>query len=127
MTDEAEKNWAMRLITDGLVPGRWDNSRVPPTKVETLSTSVLKITVVSASAKINVGGPSDDRKDLKDEDVTSNVWTGVFPVWQCLAAPQVGENNKVVKVPEYLAQWREEKNSVGERYSREAAVAKKKK
>lgn len=127
VTDEAEKNWAMHLITDGLIPGRWDNSRVPPTKVETLSTSVLKITVVSASAKINVGGPSDDRKDLKDEDVTSNVWTGVFPVWECLAVPQVGENNKVAKVPEYLAQWREEKNSVGERYSREAAVAKKKK
>ncbi len=127
VTDEEEKSWAMQLITDGLVPGRWDNSRVPPTKAETQSTSVLKVAVQSASAKVHVGGPSDDRKDLKDDEVTKKVWAGVFPVWECLGPPQVGENNKVARVPEYLTQWREERNTVGEKYSCEAAVTQKKK
>lgn len=127
VADEAEKAWATALITDGLVPGRWDQSRVPPTKAEMQSTSVLKVSVQSASAKIHVGGPIDDRKDLKDDEVTSKVWTGVFPVWECIAPPQVGENNKVAKVPDYLTEWRDEKNRVGERYSMEAAVTQKKK
>ena len=64
VTVESEKDWGLHLITDDLVPGCWDNSRVPPTRAENLSTSVLRVHDASASAKINQGGPSDDRKDL---------------------------------------------------------------
>ena len=121
VTDEQEKLWAMHLITDGLVPERWDNSRVPPTKAESTSTGVLKVVVESASAKVHVGGPSDDRKDLKDETVTSRVWTGVVPVRQHLLTPVAGEKNMVAGVPQYLRQWIDENNSAGEEYAYKVA------
>ena len=119
-TEEAEKDWALRLITDGLVPGCWDNSRVPPTRAENLSTSVLKVHVVSASAKINQGGPSDDRKDLQNEEVTSRVWTGTLPVWNSVGAPVPSTTNKVAKIPDYVVQWRQNYSAESESYAREA-------
>lgn len=120
VTAEDEKDWALRLITDGLVPGSWDNSRVPPTRAENLSTSVLRVHVASASAKINTGGPSDDRKDLQNDEVTSRVWTGTIPVWESWGAPIPSETNKVAKVPDYVTQWQEGRNADFESYAREA-------
>ncbi|MCJ1411928.1 hypothetical protein MMC19_006020 [Ptychographa xylographoides] len=122
--DAAEKMWAMQLITDGLVPCRWEHSRVPPTKAEMTSTTVLRIRVASASAKVHVGGPSDDRKDLKDEEMRRRVWTGVVPVQEVLGECVVGENNLVKGVPAYLEAWRTERNEAGERYVKENAVNK---
>ena len=81
VTDDAEKLYAMELITNNLISNRWDNTRVPPTKAELQSTGVLRIDVASASAKVHTGGPSDDRKDLKDDEVKERVWTGVVPTW----------------------------------------------
>lgn len=121
VTDEEERLFGMRLITNGLVPARWENSRVPPTKGEAQSTQILKITVESASAKWRVGGPGNIRKDVMDEGVIGRVWTGVVPVWQTLGELQEGEDNKVEKVPEYLEQWREDKNRMGEQHAYEVA------
>ncbi|KAJ5409133.1 flavin-nucleotide-binding protein [Penicillium cosmopolitanum] len=120
VTDEAEKDWALRLITDGLVPGCWDNSRVPPTRAENLSTSVLRVHVASASGKISQGGPSDDRKDLQDDKVTGRVWTGTLPVWEFAGTPIPSITNKVAQVPEYVVQWRQNHNAENESYAREA-------
>ncbi|KZF22233.1 flavin-nucleotide-binding protein [Xylona heveae TC161] len=127
VTDEPEKNFALHRITDSVVPQRWDNTRVPPSKAEITSTSVLKIKIESASAKIHVGGPGDDRKDLKDENVTENVWTGVLPVYQVIGDAIPGENNKVQKVPEYIGTWRSQSNLEAEKYAREAALVEEKK
>ncbi|KAK8162948.1 hypothetical protein IWX90DRAFT_257895 [Phyllosticta citrichinensis] len=121
VADEAEKSWALALITDGLVPDRWDNSRVPPTKAEMTSTTVLKVSVVSASAKVNSGEPGDDRKDLKDDAVTSSVWTGVLPVHEQIGAPQPSSTNKVAKVPQYLDQWWQAENTKRETYAHDAS------
>jgi nitroimidazol reductase NimA-like FMN-containing flavoprotein (pyridoxamine 5'-phosphate oxidase superfamily) len=55
--DKDEALYAMKLITDNLLPGRWDGSRVPPTQAELNSTSILRVRISSASAKIRVGGP----------------------------------------------------------------------
>lgn len=81
VTDEAEKFYAMELITNNMVPDRWSNTRVPPTKAEIQSTGILRIGISSASAKVHTGGPSADRKDLKNEEVKKRVWTGVVPAW----------------------------------------------
>jgi nitroimidazol reductase NimA-like FMN-containing flavoprotein (pyridoxamine 5'-phosphate oxidase superfamily) len=125
VTDEAEKSFALHRITDNLVGKRWANSRVPPTKAEMTSTGVLKVSIISASAKIRTGGPGDDRKDLKDEDVTGRVWTGVVPVYERFGDLVPGDNNRVPKVPGYLEEWREEKNKAGETYAVEVAKSKK--
>ncbi|KAJ6000859.1 flavin-nucleotide-binding protein [Penicillium waksmanii] len=120
VTAEAEKDLALRLITDGLVPGCWDNSRVPPTRAENVSTSVLRVHVASANGKISQGGPSDDRKDLQDDEVTGRVWTGTLPVWEFVGTPIPSITNKVAQVPDYVVQWRQNHNAENESYAREA-------
>lgn len=47
VTDEDEAMYAMKLITENMLPGRWDGSRVPPTKAELKSTGVMRVKVVS--------------------------------------------------------------------------------
>ena len=70
----------MHRVTNNLVPSRWEHTRLP-SKTELTSTGILRVDVHSASAKIHGGGPSDERKDLRDESVTGSVWTGVVPTW----------------------------------------------
>lgn len=77
LTSIEEKLYALELITNNIVGGRWENSRVPPDKTEMTSTQILKVRIVSASAKVRRGGVHDERKDLKREDVRGRVWTGV--------------------------------------------------
>lgn len=74
--DAEEKLWAMEMITEGVVRGRWDGSRVPPDGAEMASTVVVRVRVESASAKRRVGEPGDERKDLEREEVVGRVWTG---------------------------------------------------
>lgn len=47
--DEQEALWAMREITENMLPGRWEGSRVPPTKTEVKSTGVIRVRVVTVS------------------------------------------------------------------------------
>lgn len=75
VTDADEKMWAMEKITNCVISNRWENSRIPPTKTEMTSTQILKVRVVDASAKIRVGGPGDDRADLKNDELRSKVVT----------------------------------------------------
>ncbi|CRK20104.1 hypothetical protein BN1708_017772, partial [Verticillium longisporum] len=62
-TDD-EKLYAMELITDSVVAGRWQNSRIPPNKAEMSSTSVLKVRIATGSAKIRSGPPGDEKHDM---------------------------------------------------------------
>lgn len=95
--------YAMKLITDGMVPGRWENSRTPPEESEIASTRILKVRVDSASAKIRNSGVSDDAKDLENDETTGRVWTGVIPYLEVLGEPKPAETNKVAQVPEYIS------------------------
>ena len=125
VTDENEKEWALRLITDGLIPNRWDNSRNPAlTKPELQATSVLRINIVSASAKVNTGPVLDDRKDLQDANVTSKVWNGVLPVWESVGPPIESKTNRVAPVPEYLSGWMQGRNAAREEYALKVASEK---
>lgn len=124
VTDEDERNWALRLITDNLISDRWDNSRVPATKAELQVTWVLRVNIVSASAKINTGPASDDRKDLENDDVTSRVWAGVLPVWEHIGPPIESKTNKVRSTPEYLSGWMREQNCSREEYALRVASEK---
>jgi nitroimidazol reductase NimA-like FMN-containing flavoprotein (pyridoxamine 5'-phosphate oxidase superfamily) len=72
--DPAEKNEALRLFSEQIAPGRWAEVR-PPAPQELKGTSVLKVTIDEASAKIRTGGPIDD-----EQDYTLPVWAGVLPV-----------------------------------------------
>ncbi|TFK69169.1 hypothetical protein BDN72DRAFT_623134 [Pluteus cervinus] len=120
VTDEAERLYAMELITNGLIPERWGNSRVPPTKTELQTTGILKVTIESASGKVRAAGAANDKQDLENEGVIGKVWTGVVPLWQTLGEPVSNEHNRV-PVPAYLDNWRKEANERGEEYAVETA------
>jgi len=72
--DLEEKNRALEAITDHIVPGRWADVRWP-NELELKATTVLKLPIEEASAKIRTGPPIDD-----DEDHELEVWAGVLPL-----------------------------------------------
>lgn len=74
VTDASEKNKALEVITNHFVPGRWDDCRLP-NELELKATSVLKLAINEASAKIRTGDPIDD-----DEDYSLPYWAGVLPL-----------------------------------------------
>jgi nitroimidazol reductase NimA-like FMN-containing flavoprotein (pyridoxamine 5'-phosphate oxidase superfamily) len=116
VTEDAEKIYAMTLITDKLIPDRWVNSRNPPFKSEMQSTAILKVTVISASAKVRVGGPSDDRKDEANREVRGKIWTGVVPMHTILGEPVPSETNEL-PLPADLKNWIEKVNEDGKKYA----------
>jgi uncharacterized protein len=120
VTSEKERLYALTRITDNLVPERWDNSRNPPTKAELTSTGVLKVEIESASAKVRVGGPSDDRADLKNDQLTQQVWTGVVPCWTTIGDPVPSSYNKLNRLPGYLKSFVEDGNTIAKSAALEA-------
>jgi nitroimidazol reductase NimA-like FMN-containing flavoprotein (pyridoxamine 5'-phosphate oxidase superfamily) len=74
LEDIEEKNRALEAFTEHVVPGRWADVRWP-TELELKATSVLKLPIEEASAKIRTGDPKDD-----DEDYAMDVWAGVIPL-----------------------------------------------
>jgi uncharacterized protein len=68
-----DKLHGLRVISEHLAPGRWDEVR-QPNDLELRQTSVLRMEVLEASAKAREGGPVDD-----DEDLTLPMWAGVLP------------------------------------------------
>jgi nitroimidazol reductase NimA-like FMN-containing flavoprotein (pyridoxamine 5'-phosphate oxidase superfamily) len=70
-----EKLAALEAFTEKLLPGRWAEAR-PPTRKELKATSVLRLPLDEASAKIRDGGPEDG--DTPDAEL--DVWAGHVPL-----------------------------------------------
>jgi len=81
ITGDDEKLRALRAIVDHLLPGRWEEVR-PPNDNELLATSVLRVPLEEASAKVRTGPPLDD-----DEDMGLSCWAGVIPMTLTPGAP----------------------------------------
>ncbi|KAI9719853.1 MAG: hypothetical protein M1828_006074 [Chrysothrix sp. TS-e1954] len=102
--DQDEKLWAMELITNGVIPDRWENSRVPD-KADMQSTRILKVKIDTASGKVRTGPPGDDRKDMNNEDVLNSVWTGVVPVYETYGEPRESSYNRVQTIPSHVGDY----------------------
>ena len=77
-----EKLEALEAFTEKLLTGRWNEARRPSAK-ELRATSVLRMEIHEASAKIRDGGPDDG--DTPDAEL--DVWAGHLPlVVRALAA-----------------------------------------
>ena len=72
--EPAQKTRALRVISEHLIAGRWDDVR-SPTEKELKATSVLEFSIDEASAKIRTGPPLDD-----EEDYSLSVWAGILPL-----------------------------------------------
>jgi hypothetical protein len=72
--DPEERMAAFRAITEHMLPGRWDEARIPSVK-EDKGTKLLAIDIDEASAKVRTGPPGDD-----EDDLSSDIWAGVIPL-----------------------------------------------
>jgi nitroimidazol reductase NimA-like FMN-containing flavoprotein (pyridoxamine 5'-phosphate oxidase superfamily) len=79
--DADEKMEALRVIVEHVNPGRWADVRWPNEK-ELKATSVLRLGLDEASAKIRTGPPIDD-----EEDMGVACWAGVLPLGLTAGAP----------------------------------------
>lgn len=72
---------ALKLISDQIVPGRWESQR-PVKQNELDDTLVLRMEIVEASAKLRAGPPVDD-----EEDYALPVWAGTLDFAPLAATP----------------------------------------
>lgn len=72
--EPSRKIHALRVISEHVVPGRWNDVR-KPTEKELKATTVLEFSIAEASAKVRQGPPLDD-----EDDYNLPVWAGVLPL-----------------------------------------------
>ncbi len=98
--DPAEKTEALRLFTEHVMKGRWNEIRWP-NEQELKGTTVLALPLEEVSAKVRVGGPVDD-----EEDYSLPVWAGVLPLVQTKGAPVPDTRLKEgTPVPQYISNY----------------------
>lgn len=101
IVEQDAKIHALRVISEHLIAGRWNDVRGPSLK-ELKATAVLEFVLEEASAKIRSGPPLDD-----EEDYGLPVWAGVVPL-QMEAKTPVPDSRLVdgVETPEYVLRYR---------------------
>jgi nitroimidazol reductase NimA-like FMN-containing flavoprotein (pyridoxamine 5'-phosphate oxidase superfamily) len=99
--EAAQKTRALRIISEHLIAGRWNDVR-SPSESELKATAVLEFTIEEASAKIRTGPPVDD-----EEDYILPVWAGILPL-SLEAKTPVGDARlaKGAEVPRYVLRFR---------------------
>lgn len=101
VTEEAEKAEALKIFTEHLIPQRWDEIRLPDSK-ELKATTVLRLPITEASAKIRTGNPVDD-----EADYDLNVWAGVIPLTPTAGKPLADERlKKGISAPGYALNYK---------------------
>jgi len=97
----AEKTEALRIFTEHVMKGRWDDVR-QPTDQELKATMVLALPLEEVSAKVRTGGPLDD-----EADYSLPVWAGVLPLETVAKEPVPDAQRKNdPPVPDYLKNYR---------------------
>jgi uncharacterized protein len=98
--DPAEKVAALRVLSEHIIPGRWEDARQPNER-ELKATSVLRVPIEEFSAKVRTGPPVDD-----EEDYAFPTWAGVVPLE--LKAGEViadGRLERGREVPKYAQEY----------------------
>ncbi len=90
---------ALQVISEKIMPGRWDDARQPSER-ELSATAVVKLRMESASAKIRTGDPVDDEADR-----SLPVWSGVLPIRSNMGDPISDTNSESLVVPGYLESY----------------------
>ena len=78
---EQEKLAALEVLTEHILPGRWQDAR-RPNRQELDATAVVSVAIETASAKVRTGPPADD-----EDDYQLPVWAGVLPIQQQVLTP----------------------------------------
>ena len=95
-----EKLAALRILSEHILPGRWDDAR-QPNEQELKATSVLRLPIEEFSAKVRTGPPIDD-----EEDYSFPTWTGVIPLETVVREPIADQRLESDRaVPEYVRSY----------------------
>jgi nitroimidazol reductase NimA-like FMN-containing flavoprotein (pyridoxamine 5'-phosphate oxidase superfamily) len=99
--DREEKNSALFAFSEQVIKGRWDDVR-EPTEYELKQTTVLRMPLLEASAKVRTGPPIDD-----EEDYAMTTWAGVIPL-RLVADPPIADPRlpSGIDVPTYAANYK---------------------
>jgi hypothetical protein len=98
--DPAEKMEALRIFTEHVMKGRWNDVRIP-TEQELKATTVLSLPLEEVSAKVRAGGPIDD-----EADYALPVWAGVLPLETVAKTPLPDAQRKNdPPIPEYMKNY----------------------
>ena len=89
ITDDDEASRALDVLVEALIPGRSGEVR-PHTRNEIKATSVLRLPITEASAKIRNGPPVDD-----DEDMDTEVWAGLLPINTTFGEPSTADDMRM--------------------------------
>ncbi len=99
--DPKEKSEGLKVLSDHILPGRWNDSR-QPNEQELKATSLLRVPIEEFSAKVRTGPPIDDA-----EDMNFPTWAGVLPLemksGDPINDPQLDSKQLV---PDYVKQYR---------------------
>jgi hypothetical protein len=99
--DPAEKLAALHAFTERILPGRWNDARQPNEK-ELKATSILKLPLTEASAKVRNGPVEDDA-----DDYALRVWAGIVPLRLVADTPIRDERcDPALPVPHYATNFR---------------------
>jgi nitroimidazol reductase NimA-like FMN-containing flavoprotein (pyridoxamine 5'-phosphate oxidase superfamily) len=96
-----DKDRALEVITEHLLPGRWSEARHPSNK-ELAATLVLSLPLNEMSVKVSAGPPEDEA-----DDILRPVWAGVVPLTESFGAPvSAPDLVEPFPVPDYVSRWR---------------------
>ena len=97
---EAEKMTALRAFSEQMIPGRWEDARIPNSQ-ELKATKVLSFPIEEGSAKVRTGPPSDDL-----EDYALPIWAGELPLKLTAGVPVLDPKlTPDIAIPEYLTHY----------------------
>src|SRR5215213_8164482 len=97
IADDQARLQALEAFTERLIPGRWQDARLP-NPLELKQTTIVAVPIESASAKLRSGPPGDEA-----EDYELPVWAGVLPLRQVAGTPVADAQLKPgVELPDYL-------------------------
>jgi nitroimidazol reductase NimA-like FMN-containing flavoprotein (pyridoxamine 5'-phosphate oxidase superfamily) len=82
VVDDAEKLAALEAFSERLLPGRWAEA-APPDAQELRATTVLRLPITEAAAKVREGWPGH----VDEEDDLTRTWVGVVPVREAPGEP----------------------------------------
>jgi len=99
-----EKTNALRALVEHLIPGRWDDCRLP-NEQEMKATWILGMPIDEASAKVRTGPPLDE-----EEDFATPHWSGVLPFRTGTDAPITDPSlTSGIDLPAYLRNYTRKK------------------
>jgi len=100
MADPGQKIKSLRVISEHLMAGRWEDVRQPSEK-ELKATMVLEFSIEEASSKVRSGPPLDD-----ESDYGLPVWAGVLPL-EIKSRPPIPDDKliKGVALPDYVRRY----------------------